>query len=540
MLIKGKYMDIIQKAIEKRKHISDREELNMQTWQDFGERAKYKKVFLFGISACADYFFENYHDIRLEGIIDNDVWKQGFYADDFLTGAVDHPYGHLIISSIEALSQYKCDEVIILVTSSNYYEQIIAQLEEMGIKECFVLLIMEAHKRSIVSDCAKVTDDFLIRKDYASQCCQENMNSQKIVFYSFGTYSDHGKYITEALLKLRKDLDIVWLLNDLHTEVPEGVRKIWAGNWKRYIYEVETAKMWVYNMIVPDYVIKRFGQIYIQTKHWASITLKKFYLDSATVQGMPEKVDNWKYNSRIIDYIITGSDFDTESCRRGFDFHKEVWQIGSPRSDALFREKECRQKVCGFYKIKSDKHLLLYAPTYRFDKTKIGYYHESREIDLDFKLVKAVLERHFGGEWYILLRLHPSVAKAGAKLMNYDFMVDAGNYEDSEELVAACDVMISDYSSIMFEPAFVQKPVFLLALDRAEYIDKEFDLLIDYDALPFPIAESNEELMKKIEQFDQDKYEKCLSTFMERYGVREDGSASERAAGLISEQIEGV
>ncbi|MBD5449604.1 MAG: hypothetical protein HDR28_05520 [Lachnospiraceae bacterium] len=533
-------MDIIQNAIEKKQHISNRKELNTQTWQDFRIAAQYKKVFLFGISACADYFFENYHDIRLEGIIDNDVRKQGFYADDFLCGAVDNQYGHLKISSIEVLNSYKRDNVIILVTSSNYYEQIIAQLEEMGIKECFVLLIIEAHKRSTENGYPKVMDSLQIRKDYANLCCQKEMNSKKIVFYSFGTYSDHGKYITEALLKSRDDLDIVWLLSDLHTEVPKGVRKIRAGNWKRYIYEVETAKMWIYNMIVPDYIIKRPGQIYIQTKHWASITLKKFYLDSATIQDVPEKVNNWKYNSKMIDYIITGSDFDTESCRKGFDFHKEVWQIGSPRSDALFREKECKEKVYGLYKIKEDKHLLLYAPTYRFDKSRTGYQHESREIDLDFKLVKNVLEKHFGGEWCILLRLHPSVAKESAKLINDDFVIDAGDYEDSEELVAACDILISDYSSILFEPAFVQKPVFLLAMDREEYIDKEYDLLIDYDSLPFPIAESNEELVQKIEQFHQDEYEQCLSDFMKGYGVKEDGHASERAAGLISEQIKGV
>ncbi len=539
-LIKGKHMDIIQKAMQKKQHISNREELNRQTWQDFFQAAQHKKVFLFGISTCADYFFEKHHDIRVEGIIDNDVRKQGFYADDFLSGAVGHPCGHLNISSMEILRQYRCDDVVILVASSNFYEQIISQLEEMGIRECFVLVIMEAQKRSTEKDFTRAIDDLQIRKNYASQCCQEEMNNRKIVFYSFGTYSDHGKYITEALLKLRGDLDIVWLLNDLRTEVPKGVRKIQAGNWKRYIYEIETSKMWVYNMIVPDYVIKRPGQIYIQTKHWASITLKKFYLDSATVQDVPEKVNNWKYNSKIIDYIITGSDFDTESCRRGFDFHKDVWQIGSPRSDVLFREKECKEKVCRLYKIKSDKHLLMYAPTYRFDKSKTGYLHESRAIDLDFKLVKDVLERHFGGEWCILLRLHPSVAKAGAKLLNNDFIIDTGSYEDSEELVSACDIMISDYSSIMFEPAFVRKPVFLLALDREEYIDREFDLLIDYDSLPFPIAESNEELMHNIEQFNQDEYEKCLCDFMERYGVREDGHAGKRAAELILEQIEGI
>jgi CDP-glycerol glycerophosphotransferase (TagB/SpsB family) len=90
----------------------------------------------------------------------------------------------------------------------------------------------------------------------------------------------------------------------------------------------------------------------------------------------------------------------------------------------------------------------------------------------------------------------------------------------------------------MFEPAFVKKPVFLFATDRKEYIDKEYDLLIDYDTLPFPIAESNEELARNIENFNQAEYEKKLDAFMEKYGVHEDGHASERAAEFISGLID--
>lgn len=524
-------MDIIQRAIEKKQHISNREELNTQTWQEFWKAAYNKKIFLFGISAGADYFFEHYPDVKLEGIIDNDIQKQGFCADDFLNGAVENQYGHLKISSTEILRQYRNDEIIILVTSSNYYEQIIEELEKIEIQNYYVLLIMEANERR---KSGYIVEKTLSYEDYARACCKEEIQFNKIVFYAFGHYADHGKYITEALLKMRKDTDIVWLVKDMTIEVPEGVRKIYSANWKRHIYEMETAHIWVYNMVVPRYMIKRPGQIYIQTKHWASITLKKFYLDSATIQDEVESVDKWKYNSEIMDYIITGSDFDTQSSRRGFSFQREVWQIGSPRSDALFQQEACKKKVYGFYSLSLEANTLIYAPTYRFNQSSSSYQHESRGIDLDFRAVKEALEKRFGGEWYIILRLHPSVAKEGARIAKEDFVVDASNYEDSQELVSACDIMISDYSSIMFDPSFVKKPVFLFATDKESYIDREYDLLIEYDTLPFPLAESNEELVQKIEQFDQGEYEKNLTAFLDQYGVREDGHASERAAKLIT------
>lgn len=533
-------MDIIQRAIEKKQHISRNEKLNSQTWSMFMQEAENKKVFLFGSGACADFFLGHYKSmVCLEGIIDNDVQKQGFCADDFLMEAMGADCGRLRISSVELLKQYDPNELVVLITSTNYYEQIMEALDEIGVENHFVLLMMEANKRK--QDNYVVTDDAVSnREDYANICCQEKIEANKIIFCSFGSYSDHGKYITEALLKVRKDLDIVWIVSNMASNVPSGVRKVYLGNWKRHIYEMETAKIWIYNVPVPNYIIKRKGQIYIQTKHWASITLKRFYLDIKTMASTSDNVDFWKQDSKKMDYIITGSDFDTSSSRRGFDFHKEVIQIGSPRSDAMFQAEEKKEKVYSHFGLNLDMHMLLYAPTYRYNKNQSGQerpIQEIREIALDYDRVRAALERCFGGKWYIALRLHPGHEKEVEKLELPEYVVNLSAYEDGEETAAACDIMISDYSSIMFEPAFVKKPVFLFATDKKDYIDKEYDLLLDYDTLPFPIAESNDELIKNIECFVQADYERELDDFMSKYGVHEDGHASERAAIFISNLI---
>lgn len=528
-------MNVIQHAMRKGLHISQNEKLNVQTWQMFTKSAADKKVFLFGTGAGAEFFFQNYKSVRLEGILDNDRKKQGARADDILWETWETEYGALEISSADLLKRYHVDDIVVLITSTNYYEQIINELEEIGIKYYFVLLMMEANER-IESGHGEMEDAICDPAGHANICCQEEMKENKIVFYSFGGYSDHGKYITEALLKIRKNLDLVWAVSDMTLEVPQGVRKVYLGNWKRYIFEMETAKIWIYNMPVPQYLLKRRGQIYIQTKHWASITLKRFYLDTKARADTQDNTDHWKHDSRKIDYIITGSDFDTESCRRGFDFHKEVRQIGSPRSDAMFHEREMKQKVYSYYGLDLGRRLLLYAPTYRYDRNTSTWekpMHETREIDLDYEGVKNALEKCFGGEWYIALRLHPGREKDVESLKLPGYVIDFCKYDDGEEVAAACDAMISDYSSIMFEPAFVHKPVFLFATDRETYIDHEYDLLIDYDTLPFPIAENNKKLCEAIREFDQQIYDKKLNDFFKRYGVHEDGHASERAASFI-------
>ena len=137
------------------------------------------------------------------------------------------------------------------------------------------------------------------------------------------------------------------------------------------------------------------------------------------------------------------------------------------------------------------------------------------------------------------IRLHPVVAEASKGMKRPDYIIDASDYPDSQELVATLDVMITDYSSIMFEPAFVRKPVFLFAPDKKEYINGERKLLIDYDSLPFPIAESNDELAKNIKTYNKEEYVRKVDEFMKKYGVHEDGHASERAAKFILDLIDG-
>ena len=531
-------MDAIGFAMQKSAHISGMTRLEKQSWEAFEKEAAGKKVIVFGTGACFSFYLEKYRQNALiDAVIDNDEKKQGYSLAQIVPEAFGIRQADTIISDISGLEQYLPDEVVILVASINYYNDILEQLKTYGMTNCFVVLVMEANDRITVQREGAVKREWEKKRLFANRCCGNPVMNNKLFFRTYGRYTDHQKYITEALLKMRKDLDIVWEVSDLAEIVPEGIRKVYSGNWAQCIYEMETSKIWVLDLPTPDYIIKRPEQLYFQTKHWASITLKKFYLDAKTFESVPEKRENWKRDGRLIDYVITGSDFDTDSCRRGFGFEKEVLQFGSPRSDALFHEKENRDKVYRYYRLEENRKSVIYAPTYRFDKDKGKNVHESRNIELDFEAVKNSLEKRFGGEWYILMRLHPSVAMALKDVQMPEFAVDVSSYADSQELVSAADVMISDFSSIMFEPAFVKKPVFLFATDLQDYLENEYELLIPYEEMPFPIAETNAELEKRIREFDVEIYRSNVEAFLARYGVHEDGHASERTAAFISEYI---
>ncbi len=526
-------MDVIDRAISKGWHLSNNSKLNFQTWEEFENIAQKRDIFLFGVGDGADFYFYHYQNKgKVEQIIDNNEMVIGQDAGSII-GEIDYGNRELKIADISVLKQYDVDRIVVLITSLKHYQEIAEQLEKEGIEQYFAILPMEANKRK--KEKAEEREDRIAC--YVRESCKKAINKKKLIFYTMGGYSGHGKYIVQELLKLRNDLDIVWVVHDLSLKVPEGVRLVYSRNRKRYIDEMETAGFWIFDNTVSRYIAKRPEQVYVQIKHWSSITLKTFGFDYSSFRKETSKIAGYQHDSEMMDYIITGSKFDEESCRRAFHFSGEVFEAGSPRSDVLFRGVEVSEKIYCDYQIEPKKRLLLYAPTFRLGKGEKKA-PEAKQIDLDFALVKKELENTFGGEWVILLRLHPNVASQSHNIQKPSYVIDVSDYSDSQELVAASDVMITDYSSIMFEPAFVKKPVFLFATDKREYINGERELLIDYDTLPFPIAESNEELVQKIRYFDKEVYEKIVKDFLFQYGIHEDGHASERAAIFLSRLID--
>lgn len=497
------------------------------TWCEFEKEIKTKKIILFGVGKILNILFRKYPELQIDKVIDNSLKAQGFSLSDFIFETIGTPNENKLIESVDLLKKYTNEEALFVIGSKNYYTDIYNQLIQDGFSNIFIL------QKMIEEDLQGVEEISYSYEYFFHYPFQKN----KIVVNMFNSYTDHGKYICEELLRKNNDVDIVFAVNDSSIETTRGMRVVRAGSDK-YVYEMSTAHIWITNSIFPEKAIKKTGQICIETKHWASVTLKKFYLDASTIIKNNTRVKSWIKNGEMLDYIFTGSQFDTDSCRRGFGFSKEVIEVGSCRSDAMFQADFYKEKIYQYFHISKEKKLLVYAPTYRYQRDNEAYIQETREVDLNYEKLQEALKERFGGDWYIILRLHPGQENAVSRLNLPEYIINGTEYPDGQELCAACDILISDYSSIMFEPAFVYKPVFLFATDKDEYINKEYDLLIDYDTLPFPIAESNEELAQNILQFNKEEYDENLRIFFEKYGVHEDGHASERAADFIIKLLE--
>lgn len=367
------------------------------------------------------------------------------------------------------------------------------------------------------------------------------IDKNKIVMWTFeggGGYGCSPKYVAEEILKRNRagetSYKIVWLLNDTDKEFPTEIRKVKSTLWNR-AYHLSTAGTWVSNTRTFYGARKRKKQCYIQTWH-ATICIKPIgkyrgnlfprmaYLVSA-------------YDSKLIDYVLSGSDWCDHMYRDGLIYEGRIVKTGTPRCDVLFNQREEKyRQMRKEYQLPEDAKIMLYAPTFRGGSQNKNRSVNTEEATVDFERLIKALEKRFRGKWYIFLRLHPQLA---AKMQRVkvgqasDRLVDVSQRPDMNEIIAGVDAFLTDYSSAIFEGAMVRLPGFIYADDLEEYVADRGNLFFDMRELPFPVALDNKELVKNILEFDEEKYETELSRFMDEVGIFEDGKASERVVELI-------
>lgn len=206
-----------------------------------------------------------------------------------------------------------------------------------------------------------------------------------------------------------------------------------------------------------------------------------------------------KNDSKIVNVFLSNSSFATERYKKDFWYNGDILETGLPRNDVLFKDKNAlRNKINYYFNLSGNKKLLLYAPTFRKDFNTDIY------ID-DFKNILDALASRFGGEWIVLYHLHPNIADKVLSIVYSDLVLNGAHYPDFQEIMVASDVLITDYSSVMFEFSFMQKPVFLLMADKEDHInDRNFAMSLD--SIPYPQSLNLNELIEDIKRFNKSNY----------------------------------
>ena len=359
------------------------------------------------------------------------------------------------------------------------------------------------------------------------------IKKNKVIATAFGgiRYGDNQKPMLEALHEMCPETDIVWVKkHGYEYELPEWIRCVHHFTL-RWLYEYATAKIWINNCINPDFFRKRKGQLYIETWH-GGLGIKKVFGDDQSIKFRYDRMAN------VADVFISNSDHLSAIYRHTLCYDGPIWKCGYPMNDILFTENpQITEKVKNALNIPATNKILLYAPTHR-DKFEMEGRVDDSVFFSNFTDLRQCLSQKFGGEWTILLRWHHGQMKmlSGTKIPSN--VVNATSYPDMQELLMATDVMMSDYSSSIFDAAMRRIPCFIYASDFDEY-KKYRGVYYEMEELPFPYAKNNDEMERNVKAFDMDDYLKKWDAFTVRMGLNETGHSAKDIAEKMADFMNG-
>lgn len=360
------------------------------------------------------------------------------------------------------------------------------------------------------------------------------IQKNKILFRSNNrmSYNCNLKYIAEEILHRHLPYDLVWIVSPYILrnikDLPETIRPVVLGTTSA-LYEYATAKVWIENDLFNPYISrglkKKKGQIWIQTWH-SSLDIKKEFNKSVHTAAQCEKLFRL---SRGVDFYLSGSEKEAKIRCKQFYAHGKCLRIGHPKNDILLKAEkaEIKQKVCDWLGLSTKKKLLLYAPTWREKQYKDIY-------TLDYARLLNVCRQKFSGDWELIGRLHYSSHYLQQQAFPLHSPVhNATEYPDSQELLVACDVLVTDYSSMASDCLLTAKPIFLYTPDIERFMQEE-GFAIPIENLPFTYSKNNDDLEKNILSFDAISYRENRSKFLENVGMRyERGNAAQVTVNTI-------
>lgn len=399
-------------------------------------------------------------------------------------------------------------------------------------RQANILSIQNQHMQKELNFLAQSRNNFFVDTVKLLRNCA--ISSNKIVFVNFNGrgYGCNPKYIAQEILRQNLNYDLVWLVNNMNETMPEKIRKV-QFNSAGAVYELSTAKVIISNTKLQLPFIKKQGQFFIMT--WHGDYWVKYVEKDTEDQLSKEYVINSKQNSAITDLIPSSSKLQTEEIRRAYWYNGEIIECGLPRNDIFFKSsEELINNLKRRLNIPVENKILLYAPTFRNDiPTSVNAYKFNQGKILE------VIRKKFKGEWSLLLRFHPNVSGAGFAQNLYRLssnVIDVTNYPDPQEIILISDVLISDYSSVIYNFMISRKPAFIFAKDAKTY-PKERRIKPLFYELPFDINETEDELFDCIENFDMTKFNARVDKFLSRINSYDDGHASERIVTVIKNVV---
>lgn len=291
-------------------------------------------------------------------------------------------------------------------------------------------------------------------------------------------------------------------------------------DWFKSIYHLATS----HHIFVDNYfgflAVTNFKSNVNCIQLWhAAGAVKQFGLKDPSIKGRSQRANNrFQKVYQRFDHVIVGSEKMARIFRESFGIsHDQILRSGIPRTDFFFDQaakNQAEQSLIAQFPMIDNKKVILYAPTYRDDQLS------SANIELNIDQMYKKLKDNY----ILFLRLHPAI-KMELSHEYPDFVVDVSNYDHLNHLLVVSDILITDYSSIPFEFALLNKPMIFFAYDLDKYANSR-GFWEDYEEfVPGPIVKNTRDLIDEIHKgnFDMDK----IKHFADQWNQYSTGHSSE-------------
>ncbi len=367
-----------------------------------------------------------------------------------------------------------------------------------------------------------------VRLIYSFICRKNPVIQNRVAFMSGRRNSLGGNQLyVYDLIKDNKDIDFQFLM----FSASNGHHK-----WKyikRFLELYATSKI----VIIDDYfrllniVDKREGVTLFQLWH-ACGAFKTFGFTRLGKSGGPQQLT---MSHRMYDYAIVSSRSIAKHYAEGFGLSDEnIIATGIPRTDIFADDNyaaEVKDRLYAKYPALIGKKVLMFAPTFRGNGQMSAYY------PLDALDIQKLYD-DLGGEYSIIIKLHPFCKQRYTIDEKYkDCIIDLSDEDELNDLLFITDLLVTDYSSVIFEASLLDIPMLFYSFDLVEYVT-ERDFYYEYEYfVPGKIVYDRNELTKSIinRDFDYNKVDKFKNKFFDNL----DGNSSQRVADKIMSVLKG-
>ena len=338
----------------------------------------------------------------------------------------------------------------------------------------------------------------------------------------------HPLGIAEELRRRGDDREQLWAVTDWSVPVPEGGTGVLRGT-QEYYEALARSRYLISNDDMQAPFRKRDGQVYLQT--WHGTPLKRIGFDISNPQFISGTAyfDHLAQDVAQWDLLLSPNPFSTPIMRRAFRYDGEICEYGYPGNDLLSRadSAEVAARVRARLGLPDGKRVVLYAPTWRDNQV----YANGRRYRFDMRLDLERAWRELGQDHVFLIRGHHHMADDVPAGMRSGFAINVTAYPDITELFLVSDVLVTDYSSAMFDYAVTGRPIVFFTYDLAEYRDNLRGFYFDFEAeAPGPLLDSSAGVIEAVRDIDSVavSYRDAYQRFAARFSSLDDGKAAAR------------